>query len=116
MHKLGWGTGDDIAMERQKDETQGAPAEGEQKADAKPIKNVLLTGGSGFVGGYIVRELVARGYHPRFLVRDPSSFRTADGIDSTKLIRTMPLMPLKPYFHGTTSRIGAPFWFGSASP
>ncbi len=23
---------------------------------------------------------------------------------------------LKPYFHGTTSRTGAPFWFGSTSP
>ena len=25
-------------------------------------------------------------------------------------------MPLKPYFHGTTSRSGAPFWFGSVLP
>ena len=23
---------------------------------------------------------------------------------------------MKPYFHGTTSRTGAPFWFGSTSP
>src|SRR4051794_33580774 len=25
-------------------------------------------------------------------------------------------MPLNPYFHGTTSRNGAPFWFNSVSP
>ena len=28
------------------------------------------------------------------------------------LIRTIDLMPLKPYFQGTTRRKGAPFWFG----
>ena len=33
---------------------------------------------------------------------------------SAKRILTIDLMPLKPYFHGTTSRSGAPFWLGSA--
>ena len=33
-----------------------------------------------------------------------------------KRILTIDLMPLKPYFHGTTSRSGAPFWFGSTLP
>ena len=33
---------------------------------------VLVTGGTGFVGGYVVRELVARGYEPVCLARDPS--------------------------------------------
>jgi hypothetical protein len=28
-------------------------------------------------------------------------------------MRTIDLMLLKPYFHGTTRRSGAPFWFGS---
>ena len=28
------------------------------------------------------------------------------------LIRTIDLMPLKPYFQGTTKRKGAPFWLG----
>jgi hypothetical protein len=32
------------------------------------------------------------------------------------VMRTIDLMPLKPYFHGTTSRIGAPFWLGKVSP
>jgi hypothetical protein len=31
-------------------------------------------------------------------------------------MRTMDLTDLKPYFHGTTSRIGAPFCAGSARP
>ena len=31
-------------------------------------------------------------------------------------MRTSDLMLLKPYFHGTTMRIGAPFWFGNTSP
>jgi hypothetical protein len=38
------------------------------------------------------------------------------GCFSTKRILTIDLMPLKPYFHGTTSRSGAPFWFGSTLP
>ncbi|HPU31530.1 MAG TPA: complex I NDUFA9 subunit family protein [Phycisphaerae bacterium] len=36
---------------------------------------VLVTGGSGFVGRHIVRELVARGYQPVCLVRDPDKLR-----------------------------------------
>ena len=35
---------------------------------------------------------------------------------STKLIAMIDLMPLKPYFHGTTSRSGAPFCCGSGLP
>ena len=31
-------------------------------------------------------------------------------------MRVMDLMPLKPYFHGTTSLTGAPFWLGRVSP
>ena len=38
------------------------------------------------------------------------------GCFSTSRMRTIDLMLLKPYFHGTTSRSGAPFWFGSTSP
>ena len=38
------------------------------------------------------------------------------GSSATKEMRTIDLIDLKPYFHGTTSRIGAPFWFGSVSP
>ena len=33
-----------------------------------------------------------------------------------KRILTIDLTPLKPYFQGTTSRSGAPFWFGSILP
>ncbi len=32
---------------------------------------VFVTGGTGFVGGYVVRELVTKGYEPVCLVRDP---------------------------------------------
>jgi len=39
-----------------------------------------------------------------------------DGMRSVKRIRTMDLTLLKPYFQGTTSRSGAPFWFGSHLP
>ena len=41
---------------------------------------------------------------------------TIGGMVSTSEIRTIDLIDLKPYFHGTTSRIGAPFWFGIGSP
>jgi len=43
-------------------------------------------------------------------------FQVVDGCFSVKRILTMDLMPLKPYFHGTTRRRGAPFWLGSVSP
>src|SRR5207245_6648296 len=38
------------------------------------------------------------------------------GCSPTRRIRTMDLALLKPYFHGTTTRTGAPFWFGSTRP
>ena len=38
-------------------------------------------------------------------------FHVVCGIVSVRLIRTIDLIDLNPYFHGTTSRIGAPFWF-----
>src|SRR3546814_17943850 len=37
------------------------------------------------------------------------SCQAVSGIFSTNLISTIDLMPLKPYFHGTTRRSGAPF-------
>src|SRR5437879_1653421 len=43
-------------------------------------------------------------------------FHEVGGCFSTKRILTIDLMPLKPYFHGTTRRIGAPFWAGNTSP
>jgi len=43
-------------------------------------------------------------------------FHVVGGWASTRLMCTIDLMPLNPYFHGTTRRSGAPFWFGSAFP
>jgi hypothetical protein len=43
-------------------------------------------------------------------------FQLVCGWRSVKLILTMDLMLLNPYFHGTISRNGAPFWFGSTRP
>ena len=39
-----------------------------------------------------------------------------DGWPGQKRMATIDLIDLKPYFHGTTSRIGAPFWLGMARP
>ena len=41
-------------------------------------------------------------------------FHDAGGCFSTKRTLTMDLMLLKPYFHGTTRRIGAPFCAGKS--
>lgn len=49
-----------------------SPAE----ARSVPASCVLVTGGGGFVGRYVVRELIARGYHPACLVRDPQRLRS----------------------------------------
>ena len=43
-------------------------------------------------------------------------FHVVSGWFSTNLIRTMDLMLLNPYFHGTTRRMGAPFWYGLLYP
>ena len=45
-----------------------------------------------------------------------SSSQKLTGRSSVKVKRTIDLIDLKPYFHGVTSRIGAPFWFGSGLP
>ena len=47
---------------------------------------------------------------------EASSFQLVNGMRSTKVIATIDLMPLKPYFHGTTSRSGAPSCCGSGLP
>jgi len=50
-------------------------------------ERVLLTGASGFVGGYVLRELIDRGYRPVCVVRRPEDLtarlpsRTTDGCD-----------------------------------
>jgi uncharacterized protein YbjT (DUF2867 family) len=48
-------------------------AQESEKAD----RRVLVTGGSGFVGRYVVRELIARAYHPVCLVRSPDRLMRA---------------------------------------
>ncbi|MGQ9651464.1 MAG: complex I NDUFA9 subunit family protein [Phycisphaerae bacterium] len=46
----------------------GSPHSSQEGVQAGPI---LLTGASGFVGGYVLRELVDRGYRPVCMVRRP---------------------------------------------
>ena len=43
-------------------------------------------------------------------------FQLVLGRVDMKRILTMLLIPLNPYFQGTTSRMGAPFWLGMALP
>jgi hypothetical protein len=44
---------------------------------------VFLTGGSGFIGHWVVKQLLGRGHHLRLLIRNPTkipSLRTMDGV------------------------------------
>ena len=41
----------------------------------------FVTGASGFIGGNLVRELVARGHSVKALVRSGSDTRGLDGVD-----------------------------------
>lgn len=44
------------------------------------IKNILLTGANGFLGSHVARELLARGYAVRGLVRSRNKCATLDGL------------------------------------
>jgi len=50
-----------------------------------PLPRVLVTGGTGFVGSRLVRELVSRGYPVKVLARPSSSLRALEGIDPAKV-------------------------------
>jgi nucleoside-diphosphate-sugar epimerase len=52
------------------------------------IMRVLLTGGTGYIGAFTLRQLIDRGHEPRLLVRSPDRLRTtaeAIGIDPAGL-------------------------------
>lgn len=44
-------------------------------------KDVLVTGGTGFVGSHLVELLISKGYNPVCLVRDPQRLRWLEGLD-----------------------------------
>jgi len=44
------------------------------------------------------------------------TFQVFCGWRAVNSIFTINLIPLKPYFHGVTSRSGAPFWLGIGLP
>ena len=48
--------------------------------------------------------------------RRPAVCHVVSGCLRTNEIFTIDFAPLNPYFHGTTSRTGVPFWFGNVSP
>ncbi|MFT4975067.1 MAG: dihydroflavonol-4-reductase [Myxococcota bacterium] len=49
-------------------------------------KRVLVTGGHGFIGSFVVRRLLARGYTVRCLVRGSSRTHRLDGLDVEKVV------------------------------
>lgn len=51
------------------------------ESNVVPAGRVLVTGATGFVGRYVVRELIARGYSPACLARDPEKVRSLLGAD-----------------------------------
>lgn len=60
--------------------TQDSPVSRSNEAESSPTEitnaRVLVTGGTGFVGRYVVRELVSRGYTAACVVRDAGRFRS----------------------------------------
>jgi dihydroflavonol-4-reductase len=50
-----------------------------------PLPQVLVTGGTGFVGSRLTQELVRRGHRVKVLARPSSSRRALSGIDPTRL-------------------------------
>ena len=53
---------------------------------------------------------------PEAVLRRPDLLQKVLGRSSVKWKRTMPLVDLKPYFHGTARRRGAPFCLGMGLP
>ena len=56
----------------------------------KPAK-VLVTGATGYIGGRLIRELLAHDYKVRVLVRDPSALLITHGRKMSRLWWATPL-------------------------
>jgi len=48
--------------------------------------NILITGGTGFIGRHLIRELIGRGYHCTCLVRAKSNVRELGELDNVELV------------------------------
>lgn len=48
--------------------------------------NILITGGTGFIGRHLIRELIGRGYHCTCLVRAKSNVRELGELDNVEIV------------------------------
>jgi uncharacterized protein YbjT (DUF2867 family) len=48
------------------------------------MKSIFITGGTGYIGGYLIAQLIAKGYHVKALVRNQSAHKLPAGVEIIK--------------------------------